>query len=88
VSGSPLIVGSTAWSLQQDGALIGLDAATGARLATLSVGDASRFATPASSGNALFLPTNHGTVGGGDDHCSTCRRGLPHPFRHHRHRRW
>jgi outer membrane protein assembly factor BamB len=60
VSGSPLIVGSTVWSLQQDGALIGLDAATGARLATLSVGDASRFATPASSGNALFLPTNHG----------------------------
>lgn len=60
VTGSPLIVGTTVWSLQQDGALIGLDAATGAQRATVSVGDATRFATPAYSGNALFLPTQHG----------------------------
>jgi outer membrane protein assembly factor BamB len=60
VSGSPLIVGTTVWSLQQDGALVGLDAATGAERARVSAGDATRFATPAYSGNALFLPTNHG----------------------------
>ncbi|GLZ51878.1 PQQ-binding-like beta-propeller repeat protein [Actinomycetospora sp. NBRC 106378] len=60
VTGSPVVVGSTVWSLQQDGALIGLDAATGTQRATLSVGDATRFATPAVSGNALFLPTSRG----------------------------
>jgi outer membrane protein assembly factor BamB len=60
VQGSPLIVGTTVWSLQQDGALIGLDAATGAQRANIAVGDSTRFATPAYSGNALFLPTNHG----------------------------
>jgi outer membrane protein assembly factor BamB len=60
VTGSPVIVGTTVWSLQQDGALIGLDAATGAQRATVSVGDATRFATPAYSGNALFVPTNRG----------------------------
>lgn len=60
VAGSPLIVGATVWSLQQDGALIGLDAATGTERARVSVGDATRFATPAVSGNALFLPTNRG----------------------------
>jgi hypothetical protein len=55
-----LIVGTTVWSLQQDGALIGLDAATGVERARMSVGDATRFATPALSGNALVLPTSHG----------------------------
>ena len=60
VAGSPVIVGTTVWSLQQDGALIGLDAATGAPRATVSVGDSSRFASPAVSGNALFLPTSGG----------------------------
>lgn len=60
VAGSPVIVGSTVWTLQQDGALDGLDAATGAQRATVSVGDATRFATPAVSGNALFLPTSRG----------------------------
>jgi outer membrane protein assembly factor BamB len=60
VQGSPLIVGTTVWSLQQDGALIGLDAATGAQRANVAVGDSTRFATPAYSGNALFLPTSRG----------------------------
>jgi len=60
IAGSPIVVGTTVWSLQQDGALDGLDAATGALRATVSVGDASRFATPAASGNALFLPTSRG----------------------------
>jgi outer membrane protein assembly factor BamB len=60
ITGSPILVGTTVWSLQQDGVLDGLDAATGAVRASLSAGDATRFATPAASGNALYLPTNHG----------------------------
>ncbi len=60
ITGSPIVVGTTVWSLQQDGVLDGLDAATGGVRASLSVGDATRFATPAVSGNALYLPTNHG----------------------------
>jgi outer membrane protein assembly factor BamB len=60
ITGSPIVVGTTVWSLQQDGVLDGLDAASGAVRASLSVGDATRFATPAASGNALYLPTNHG----------------------------
>ena len=60
ITGSPIVVGTTVWSLQQDGVLDGLDAATGAVRASLSVGDATRFATPSVSGNALYLPTNHG----------------------------
>ena len=61
-AGSPVIVGTTVWSLQQDGALVGLDAATGTVRATLSVGDATRFATAAASGNALYLPTSRGVT--------------------------
>ncbi len=61
-TGSPVVVGTTVWSLQQDGALAGLDAATGTVRATVSVGDATRFATPATSGNALFLPTSRGVT--------------------------
>jgi len=57
VTGSPVVVGSTVWSVQQDGALYGLDAGTGRQRALLQVGDASRFATPAASGNALLVPT-------------------------------
>ncbi len=60
ITGSPIVVGTTVWSLQQDGVLDALDAGSGALRASLSVGDANRFATPAVSGNALYLPTNHG----------------------------
>ncbi len=48
------------WSQQQDGALYGLDAATGQTRALLQVGDSTRFATPALSGNALFVATRTG----------------------------
>jgi outer membrane protein assembly factor BamB len=62
INGSPVVVGSTVWSLQQDGVLNALDAGTGQLRATVSVGDATRFATPAVSGNALYLPTNRGVT--------------------------
>lgn len=38
VTGSPIVVGSTVWSVQQDGALYGLDAGTGRQRALLQVG--------------------------------------------------
>ncbi|GAA1310177.1 PQQ-binding-like beta-propeller repeat protein [Pseudonocardia xinjiangensis] len=57
VTGSPVVVGTTVWSVQQDGTLDALDAATGQVRATLPVGAATRFATPAVSGGALFVPT-------------------------------
>jgi len=62
VNGSPVVVGRTVWSVQQDGALYGLDAATGRQRALVQVGDASRFATPAASGNALLIPTLRGVT--------------------------
>ncbi|WP_433786825.1 PQQ-binding-like beta-propeller repeat protein [Actinomycetospora sp. CA-101289] len=62
ITGSPVVVGTTVWSLQQDGVLDALDAGTGQMRATVSVGDATRFATPAVSGNALYLPTNRGVT--------------------------
>jgi hypothetical protein len=60
ITGSPVVVGTTVWSLQQDGSLDALDAATGQPRASVQVGDATRFATPAVSGAALFIPTRHG----------------------------
>ena len=60
ITASPVVVGTTVWSVQQDGALYGLDAATGKQRALVQVGDVSRFATPAVSGNALFVPTLSG----------------------------
>jgi len=62
VTGSPVVVGRTVWSVQQDGALYGLDAATGRQRALVQVGNASRFATPAASGNALLIPTLRGVT--------------------------
>lgn len=62
VTGSPVVAGTTVWSLQQDGALYGLDARTGAVRSNLQAGDATRFATPAVSGGTLLLPTQSGTT--------------------------
>ena len=62
VIGSPVVVGTTVWSVQQDGTLYGLDSATGRVLATVPVGAATRFATPAVSGAALFVPTRDGVT--------------------------
>jgi len=60
VTGSPVVAGTTVWSVQQDGALYGLDAADGAVRATVQVGDVTRFATPAVSGANLFVGTRRG----------------------------
>jgi hypothetical protein len=62
VAGSPLLVGGTVWSVQQDGTLYGLDLATGAQRARLGVGAATRFAKPALTGGLLLLPTKAGVT--------------------------
>jgi outer membrane protein assembly factor BamB len=63
VVGSPLLVGSTVWSVQQDGTLYGLDAGSGRQRARLAVGPATRFAKPAVSGGLLLVPTEAGVTG-------------------------
>jgi hypothetical protein len=60
VTGSPVLVGSTLWALDRAGSLHALDAASGQQRATIGVGAVSRFATPAVSGGALFVPTMTG----------------------------
>jgi hypothetical protein len=62
ITGSPVVVGATVWSVQPDGTLDGLDSATGRVLATVPVGAATRFATPAVSGAAMFVPTRDGVT--------------------------
>jgi outer membrane protein assembly factor BamB len=62
VNSSPVLVGHTVWAVDNAGTLHGLDAATGAARATVSVGAASRFATPAVSGTALVVPTLTGVT--------------------------
>jgi hypothetical protein len=62
ITGSPIVVGQTVWALQPDGTLYGLDAHDGRVRATLAVGAATRFATPAASGSGLFLPTLDGVT--------------------------
>jgi outer membrane protein assembly factor BamB len=57
VAGSPVVVGSTVWSLEQAGTLDAMDAATGARRASVPVGPTTRFATPAVAGSRLYVPT-------------------------------
>jgi hypothetical protein len=63
INGSPVVVGTTVWSMQRDGTLTGLDATDGRSRAAVQVGAATRFATPAASGNALFVPTTTGITG-------------------------
>ncbi|NMH98300.1 PQQ-binding-like beta-propeller repeat protein [Pseudonocardia acidicola] len=62
ITGSPVVVGTTVWSVQQDGTLYALDTADGHTRATVQVGEATRFATPAVSGNGLFVPTTAGVT--------------------------
>jgi hypothetical protein len=62
VVGSPLVVGNTAWVVDQDGNATGLAVTTGRRVAQLEVGAATRFAKPAYSGGFLLLPTKDGVV--------------------------
>jgi len=62
VIGSPLVVGSTAWVVDQDGKATGVSVRNGQRVAQLSVGAATRFAKPAYSLGFLLLPTKAGVV--------------------------
>ena len=63
VTGSPVIGGNTVYSLDPGGGtLYALAAATGAVRATISVGAATRFATPALFQNSIFVGTETGVV--------------------------
>ncbi len=62
ITGSPIVGGNTVYSLNSDGTLYALNAATGTTRATVSVGEVSRFATPALSGNLVFVGTMSGIV--------------------------
>jgi outer membrane protein assembly factor BamB len=58
VNGSPIVSGQTVYSLDPgDGVLYALNASTGKVRAQVSVGVASRFATPSLSGNVVFVGT-------------------------------
>ncbi len=58
VAGSPVVGGGRVYALdQQNGALVALDPASGTQRERVSVGDVSRFATPAISGSRLYVPT-------------------------------
>ena len=57
-NGSPVLGGGRLWSLDPPaGVLHALDPATGAPREQVSVGTASRFATPAIGGSRLYVPT-------------------------------
>ncbi len=62
VNSSPVLVGHTVWAVDTAGTLHGLEAANGAARASVPVGAASRFATPAVSGTALVVPTLTGVT--------------------------
>ncbi|MFN2538794.1 MAG: PQQ-binding-like beta-propeller repeat protein [Mycobacteriales bacterium] len=62
VVGSPLVVGTTVWVVDQEGRATGLDARTGKQRAQLDVGAATRFAKPAYSDGFLLLPTKAGVT--------------------------
>ena len=58
ISGSPVVGGGRVYALDQDaGVLCALDPASGQLRERVAVGRTSRFATPAISGAALFVPT-------------------------------
>jgi outer membrane protein assembly factor BamB len=61
IAGSPVVGGGRVWSLDVgDGVLHALDPKTGRSLAQVRVGQVTRFATPAISGNRLLIPTESG----------------------------
>lgn len=61
IAGSPVIGGGRVYALSQaDGRLNALDPATGQVREQVAVGSVSRFATPAISGNRLYVPTLSG----------------------------
>ena len=62
VTGSPVVGGHTAYSLDPGGTLYTLDIASGQVRATVSIGATSRFATPTLSGDHVFVGTLAGVV--------------------------
>lgn len=63
VTGSPVIGGHTVYTVNPGGGLYAIDINNGSIIATLSVGPASRFASPTLSGNQVFVGTLTGVVG-------------------------
>jgi outer membrane protein assembly factor BamB len=63
ITGSPLVGGGRVWSLNpKAGVLHALDPSTGRSVAHVTVGETSRFATPAMSGRVLIVPTLTGVT--------------------------
>jgi outer membrane protein assembly factor BamB len=63
VEGSPVIGGGRVWALDQTGGeLYALNPASGQTMETVTVGETSRFATPAIYGSLLIVPTKAGVV--------------------------
>jgi hypothetical protein len=61
VTGSPVVGGRRVWALDPGGGtLYSLNEQTGAVAATISVGTAVRFATPALTGRLVLVPTQTG----------------------------
>jgi PQQ-like domain len=58
IAGSPVVGGGRVWSVAADGGTLhALDPATGRSTLQVAVGEVSRFATPALSGNRVLVPT-------------------------------
>lgn len=62
IQGSPVVGGHTVYDLDAQGNLYALDSSSGAVRAHVTVGTASRFATPTISGNMIFVGTLSGVV--------------------------
>jgi outer membrane protein assembly factor BamB len=61
IAGSPVVGGGRVWSLDVSGGVLhSLDPKTGRSLAQVGVGQVTRFATPAMSGNRVLVPTASG----------------------------
>jgi hypothetical protein len=62
-TGSPVIGGGRVWALDPKGGVLhALDPATGKSVGQVTVGETSRFATPALSGSNVIVPTLTGIV--------------------------
>ncbi|MGH3272079.1 MAG: PQQ-binding-like beta-propeller repeat protein [Trebonia sp.] len=58
IAGPPVVGGGRVWALDQSGGVLhALDPATGQTLQQVSVGETSRFATPAIYGSLVLVPT-------------------------------
>ncbi len=59
-TGSPIVAGSTVWTMLVDqGVLYAFDAKTGAIQQQLTIGQARHFMSPTVSGNLLVVGTSH-----------------------------